>query len=89
MIKKPLVVRTGYDLYKFQSMKIKSYKLYFYKLLTNLSLKYSDKYTVTSKTENLFIKKNYKFDSKKLTKYLIGFMKVELNNDKKNKKNAF
>ena len=87
LIKKPLVVRTGYDLYKFSIHENKkSYKLYFYKLLTNLSLKYSDKYTVTSKTENLFIKKNYKFDSKKLVTIPNWIYEGELNNDKRNKK---
>ena len=54
--------------------------------MTNLSLKYSDKYTVTSKTENLFIKKNYKFDSKKLVTIPNWIYEGELNNDKRNKK---
>ncbi|MAW09537.1 MAG: hypothetical protein CMC23_05405 [Flavobacteriaceae bacterium] len=61
---KPLIVRTGYDLYSFSKMNKKRYfKQLFYYLLTRISLKYSDIYLVTSKADKEKLKemsiKNY------------------------------
>ena len=45
----PLIVRTGYDLLTFKrNESVSKYKLAFYKLLTKYSIKYSEKYLVTS-----------------------------------------
>jgi glycosyltransferase involved in cell wall biosynthesis len=50
--KKPLIVRTGYDLLTFsKENKKNSFKLYFYKQLTKVSLKYSNIYLVTSSVD--------------------------------------
>ena len=64
-MKKPLLIRTGYDAYLF-SIKIKKVKLHilFYKLLTKLSLNTSNLYTVTSKCDFDFL--HQKFRSKNI-----------------------
>ena len=64
---KPLIVRTGYDLYSFSKYEKKSkiYKVFTY-LLTFLSLNFSNKYVVTSKVDQNILKKNFLFNSQKL-----------------------
>lgn len=62
--KKPIYMRTGYDMYYFSVMNKKAfYKKALLKLLTNFALRYSDIYTVTSKSDQIFLnnlfKKNY------------------------------
>ena len=65
ILKKPLLIRTGYDAYLF-SIKNKESKLHilFYKLLTKLSLNTSNLYTVTSKCDFDFL--HQKFRSKNI-----------------------
>jgi len=56
--KKSLIVRTGYDLITFSKKNKKAlYKIYFYKCLTKLALKYSDIYLVSSKTDMDYLSK--------------------------------
>ena len=56
--KNKLIVRTGYDLLSFKKYQNKSkLKVLLYKLLTLLSLKFSNKYIVTSNNDLLFLKK--------------------------------
>ena len=64
---KPLIVRTGYDLYSFSKYEKKSkiYKVFTY-LLTFLSLNFSNKYVVTSKVDQNILKRNFLFNSQKL-----------------------
>lgn len=64
---KPLIVRTGYDLYSFSKYEKKSklYKVFTY-LLTFLSLNFCNKYVVTSKVDQNILKKNFLFNSQKL-----------------------
>ena len=67
LIKRPLVVRTGYDMYSFSiKEKKKAIKRFLYRSLTYLSLKISDLYTVSSKSDLNFLNKNFKFDESKL-----------------------
>ena len=67
LIKRPLVVRTGYDMYSFSIRENKkAIKKYLYRSLTSLSLKISDLYTVSSKSDLNFLIKNFKFDESKL-----------------------
>lgn len=67
LIKRPLVVRTGYDMYSFSIIENKkAIKKYLYRSLTSLSLKISDLYTVSSKSDLNFLIKNFKFDESKL-----------------------
>ena len=67
LIKRPLVVRTGYDMYSFSIRENKkAIKKYLYRSLTSLSLKISDLYTVSSKSDLNFLIKNFKFDVSKL-----------------------
>ena len=67
LVKKPLIVRTGYDMYSFSIKEKKTIlKKYLYKTLTNLSLKKSDIYTVSSQSDYNFLKINFKFDESKL-----------------------
>ncbi len=52
LYKKPLIVRTGYDLYEFSKMNNKSLPiLIFHYILTRISLFYSNIYLVTSKVD--------------------------------------
>lgn len=56
----PLIIRTGYDMYQFSIYEKKSKtKKILYKYLTNLSLKFSDIYTVTSKNDKNFLMQNF------------------------------
>ena len=60
LIKKPFLLRTGYDTYKFSIDEKKSFfKKTFYLLLTNLSLYFADSYSVTSEADLDFSKKYY------------------------------
>ncbi len=67
LIKRPLIVRTGYDMYSFSiKEKKKAIKRSLYRSLTSLSLKISDLYTVSSQSDQKFLCKNFKFDESKL-----------------------
>jgi len=67
LIKKPLILRTGYDMYSFSLKEKKSLiKTFLYKSLTNLSLKLSDLYTVSTKSDFKFLTKKFKFDISKI-----------------------
>lgn len=68
LYKKPLLVRTGYDMYEFSTYENKKYSLYriFLYYLTKFSLKYSDIYTVTSLSDLNFLKKTFKFENQKV-----------------------
>ena len=65
---KPLIVRTGYDLYSFSKYEKKPllYRIFTY-LLTFLSLNFSNKYVVTSEVDQNILKRNFLFKSHKLT----------------------
>ena len=65
--KKPLFIRTGYDLYLFSKKdKKRKFKSFFYYILTFLSLNFSDIYSVSSISDYEYIKKNYIFNKSKL-----------------------
>lgn len=67
LLKKPLFLRTGYDMYKFSKQDNKSkLKIFLYKLLTNVSFKYSDVYSVSNKTDFDTFTKDYPKQSEKL-----------------------
>ena len=54
---KPLIVRTGYDLFRFSIYEKKSLiKKIFYYILTQFSILFSDLYLVTSRTDKDFLK---------------------------------
>ncbi len=60
LLKKPLIVRTGYDLLSFAIKEKKSfYKRIFYYFLTQISLIFSDKYLVSSNADKEFLKKYF------------------------------
>ena len=66
-LKKPLFIRTGYDLYLFSKKdKKRKLKTFFYYVLTFLSLNFSDIYSVSSSSDYEFIKKKYIFNKSKL-----------------------
>lgn len=51
-----LIVRTGYDLLTFKTLQKKNpYKIFLFKVLTRISLKYSDCYVVTSNRDKEFL----------------------------------
>ena len=65
LMKKPLIIRTGYDIFDFSIKERKSFlKRVFYYLLTYLSLAFSDKYFVSSNTDLNNLKKRFKFIKK-------------------------
>jgi len=66
LIKKPLITRTGYDMYTFSIMeKKKIYIKFAYRFLTLITTKFSDLYTVASKSDYKLIKK-YLTDEEKI-----------------------
>jgi len=67
LIKKPLILRTGYDMYSFSLKEEKSlFKSFLYKSLTRFSLKLSDLYTVSTRSDLDFLADNFKFDLSKI-----------------------
>ena len=65
--KKPLILRTGYDLFLFSIKDRKNiFKIIAYYFLTLISLNISDLYTVTSQSDMKFISKFYVFKKNKL-----------------------
>lgn len=61
LINKPLITRTGYDMYEFSILEMKKYYIKFlYKYLTKFTLKFSNLYTVSSKSDYKFLKENFK-----------------------------
>tara|TARA_B100001121_G_C18685673_1_gene620595 strand:+ start:45 stop:1154 length:1110 start_codon:yes stop_codon:yes gene_type:complete len=61
ILKKPLIVRTGYNVYEFSKNEGKSkIKQLFYFLLTKYSIIFSDKYFVSSESDLNFLIKNFK-----------------------------
>lgn len=83
--KNKLIVRTGYDLLSFKKYQKKSkLKVFLYKLLTLLSLKFSNKYIVTSNNDLLFLEKNFPKYSKKIL-VIPNFVKVLKSKDIKDR----
>lgn len=63
----PLYLRTGYDTYQFSIKENKNLVLkYFFKILTALSLRYSDIYSVASNSDYKFLKNNFNLKNKKV-----------------------
>ena len=63
----PLLVRTGYDAYAFSIESNDSkLKIFFYKILTKVTLGYSDIYTVTSFSDLTFLKKYFPIENVKV-----------------------
>ena len=65
--KKPLIIRTGYDLFRFSIYEGKSiFKRISFYILTQISILFSDVYIVTSLSDKKFINDKYLFSSNKL-----------------------
>tara|TARA_B100001287_G_C22686114_1_gene533747 strand:+ start:310 stop:1437 length:1128 start_codon:yes stop_codon:yes gene_type:complete len=61
LYKKPIFIRTGYDMYKFSLEESKkNYIKYLYRLLTKYTIMFSDLYTVTSESDRSFLKNTFK-----------------------------
>ena len=66
---KPLIVRTGFDLYSFgKKQNKKNTKLFFYFMLTQIAILFSSLYFVTSKTDHDYLLKKYLWLNKKKLK---------------------
>lgn len=77
LLKKPLLIRTGYDAYLFSIKEKDSFvKQTFYKFLTKISLKRADLFTVTSYSDKNFIKNNFKFNQLKVVPNWIENSKI-------------
>ena len=85
--KKPLYLRTGYNLFEFSVRnKKRIHKKIFYYLLTQVGLIYSDVYSVTSKVDELYLKKY--FITKKIAimpNWVLDVKKNEFKNRHKNR----
>ncbi len=65
--KKPLYIRTGYDMFLFSIKEKKSiFKILSYYLLTQITLFFSNLYSITSKEDKLFLTKYFLTGKKKL-----------------------
>ena len=63
----PYYLRTGYDVYSFSIYENKNIlKIYFNKKLTKMGLKYSNIYSVTSKTDLEFLKNKFNINNSKI-----------------------
>lgn len=61
LYKKPIFVRTGYDMYKFSLEENKKHFIkYLYRLLTKYTIIFSDLYAVTSESDRNFLKNTFK-----------------------------
>ena len=79
LINKPLIIRTGYDVLTFKIKEKKSKLIIlFYKLLTIISLKFSDLYTVTTNVDREFLNQNFK--NHKKIKLRRNFVYLDENN---------
>jgi len=60
ILKKPLFIRTGYDMYEFSIKEDKNLLIKtLYRLLTILSIKFSDLYTISSKSDLKFLESKF------------------------------
>ena len=67
--RKPLFIRTGYDMLQFSIAEKKSIlKRFLYKILTYFSLRFSDIYTVSSNSDLEYLKKKFSFANEKIHK---------------------
>ena len=67
LLKKPLFIRTGYDMYAFSIKENKSQFIKFlYKWLTKISISCSDLYSVSSASDLNFIKANFNINKKNI-----------------------
>tara|TARA_B100000965_G_scaffold374928_1_gene366624 strand:+ start:11006 stop:12130 length:1125 start_codon:yes stop_codon:yes gene_type:complete len=67
--RKPLYTRTGYDMFFFSIKEKKSiFKIILYYLLTQLTLLFSNLYSVTSESDKKFLSRYFIFNKKYLTK---------------------
>ena len=89
VIKKPLMIRTGYDMFSFAKFASNSsFKILLYKMLTLFSISLCDLFTVTSKTDYQIYEKNFKkFKDKVLIRpnWVISTKRNPLDNRNKNK----
>jgi len=82
--KKPLLVRTGYDMYEFALKENKSkFIKILYKILTNLSLKYSNLFTVTSSSD--LKRLNPKYRIKKRSNWVYNLTNNDFDNRYENR----
>ena len=64
-----MLIRTGYDAYLFSIKDKKNILIrWFYKILTNLSLKFSDLYTITSASDYKFLTNTFRTNKIKITR---------------------
>jgi glycosyltransferase involved in cell wall biosynthesis len=65
--RKPIIIRTGYDMYKFSIEEGKSlFKKLMYRILTKVSIKFSNCYTVSSKADKDFLHSTFKLKDKEI-----------------------
>ena len=81
---KPVYIRTGYDMYEFSIKENKKRIIIFlYKLLTRITLKYANIYSVASKSDESFLNKNFKVRNNNLV-YRPNWVEAkELNKEKR------
>jgi len=68
LLRKPVLIRTGYDMYEFAGYSKGKFSLirWLFYLLTYFSIYFCDLYTVTSECDRTFLSKNFKINNKKI-----------------------
>lgn len=88
LTKKPLYTRTGYDMYLFSIFeKKKIYKRFLYYILTQITIYFTNSYSVTSHNDLEFLKSNFRLKEKKLS-LIRNWIEIsnDINLDNKNTK---
>lgn len=81
LLKKPLFIRTGYDMYEFSIKENKKpFVKFLYKSLTYISLKFCDLYTVSSNSDLRFLEEKFKIKNTNL-KIRPNWVKENITND--------
>lgn len=88
LLKKPLIIRTGYDIFSFSLKQKKNiFKLCFYYLLTQIAILSSDKYLVSSTGDKDFLIKNFYWKNNKKIKVRNNWISEDIDFDILNREN--
>ena len=88
LLKKPLIIRTGYDIFSFSLKQKKNiFKLCFYYLLTQIAILSSDTYLVSSTGDKDFLVKNFYWKNNKKIKVRNNWVSEDIDFDILNREN--
>lgn len=82
ILNKPLIIRTGYDLFSFALKQKKNiFKLFFYYLLTQLAIITSNAYWVSSEEDMIFLQKYFYWNNNKKLQIRQNWITAETNSN--------